>query len=298
MSNITSYNVLKSSGLLKCQLDHVKDLVKTCMEYEIYGIKINYDLLERNTGNINNILIYQDENLVGHLGIYYFNSEEIEVSGVVHPSYRRKNIFTSLVKKMMEELQENRKINKIIFICNKKSISGIKFLSTLRTKYVYSESLMTLASPSNLSIQKPRIHLELATSSDASIIAKITSLAFELPEDEMINMVLEYIDDSNCQTYLIKLGEEVIGRNSIFFNSTNSAFLFGSCILPNFQKKGYGTEAFKLRLKRLLDAGFTNIDLEVNRNKEYLVKYYESFGFIEKEVYQFFEMEVKHRIFN
>ncbi len=80
------------------ELEQVGELANLCNLYDGIQLKLNWSMLKERSGKeYSDFLFYEEDQLVGFLGIYQFQSTEAEISGMVHPKHRRKGIFTRLV---------------------------------------------------------------------------------------------------------------------------------------------------------------------------------------------------------
>lgn len=108
------------------------------------------------------------------MGLYQFNSHEIEISGMVHPNYRRRGIFTELVKAAKEEIRQ-RGVSKLIYMNQKGSASGQLFLEALGAIYTFSEYWMKIDE-----IERPLPHM--------------TAVCFKMDEAEMLESMTKRWD--------------------------------------------------------------------------------------------------------
>src|SRR5450432_333490 len=134
----------RAQGLSQTELVAIERLMQICNAYEGLDLKINLQILRsRPHDEINDFLYYEQDVLVGFLGLYSFNPHEGEISGMVHPSFRRKGIFTALFRAALEECQ-HRNIARLLLIVEHASLSGQAFAGSLATTYDHSEYKMVL----------------------------------------------------------------------------------------------------------------------------------------------------------
>ncbi|MHB1685055.1 MAG: GNAT family N-acetyltransferase, partial [Bacilli bacterium] len=137
MSNECRQGLSSQHGLTADDYGRVAQLATLCNQSDNITLKINYDTLRtRPDDEVNDFLYYEREELIGFLGLYQFNSHEIEISGMVHPAYRRKGIFSALLSAAKQEVRQ-RGISKLIFINEMNSASGKSFLESLGAKYTF-----------------------------------------------------------------------------------------------------------------------------------------------------------------
>ena len=92
--------------LTKEELFAIKTLQEICEKEDSLQLKLNFDMLESRSGNRKeDFFHFEDGKLVGFLGSYYFGNK-VEICGMVHPNYRRRGIFTSLLEMVFEEAKK------------------------------------------------------------------------------------------------------------------------------------------------------------------------------------------------
>jgi len=100
--------IIQTNTLKPHQIASIRNLQNICFEYE--GLA-NEPLLSNVLNTVLTIpcffLSYDDQRLVGFLASFFPTRDEVEINGFVHPTYRKKGIFSSLVaetKKLYEPL--------------------------------------------------------------------------------------------------------------------------------------------------------------------------------------------------
>lgn len=106
----------RAQGLSQVELAAIEQLMQVCNAHEGLDLKINLQMLHLRPHNeINDFLYYEQDVLVGFLGLYAFNPYEAEISGMVHPKYRRKGIFTILFRAAFA-VSQRRNIPRMLLI--------------------------------------------------------------------------------------------------------------------------------------------------------------------------------------
>src|SRR5260370_39047815 len=147
MSKDQKQGLVKKQGVTQTELAEVKLLASRCKAYEGLDLKLNWSILEkRPSDQTSDFLYYEDGTPVGFLPLFSFNSTEAEISGMVHPDFRRKGIFTALYQEVRAECQR-RGLSKILLIVGQASQSGQAFACSLGTSYDHSEYKMVLEEP-------------------------------------------------------------------------------------------------------------------------------------------------------
>lgn len=270
----------------------LEELKNICIDKEDMFLKLELDYKlnvsqmhkDEPFQHVNEFLYYDGETLVGYIGICNFGGEAAELTGMVHPSYRRKGIFTRLYNLAKEECYR-RKFGKILLVCDNKALSGQEFIKSTRAVYSFSEYEMKLEG-NYICEESKNIALRKALNSDAPEIARQNNIYFGdvgrtlvMPEEE---------EKQNRITYLIELGSKVIGKIRVDF-SADEGFINGFGILPEYRRKGYGRDAIKAALYILNKNNIHKAALEVAAQNKNALNLYKSCGFAEQSVIDYFE---------
>lgn len=274
----------------------IKSLEAICYEKQKTNLKLELDfkISQRNNSIKNKImtefLYYDNEILVGYLGLCNFHGTSVEVSGMVHPEFRRKGIFKKLYLLAEEEWQKLCP-SEVLVLCDHTSLSGLAFINNIGAEYGSSEYKMCLNKKSMEVTPKHGAILRMATNEDAIEIERQSSIYFGLPEKEVDNSEeVENISiklDENFISYIAELSGETIGKIHISITD-NEGFIYGFGVLPEYRGKGYGREILCLALDILVKKQVDNIFLEVATENKKALGLYESFGFEEISVMDYY----------
>ncbi|HEU4962689.1 MAG TPA: GNAT family N-acetyltransferase [Bacilli bacterium] len=275
---LTHNGLVRKQGLSETDLQAIFELEAICNTHDNLKLKLNPDLLKiRPTTETNDFLYYQDGKLVGFLPLFCFNRQEAEFSGMVHPDYRRQGIFTALAQAAREEIR-SRQVPKILYIVPNSSASGKAWMQASGFAYEFSEFWMKMQEV------KPcaAIHeltMRLAEERDEDILTRALTVCFNLPEDAMRKSVTDRREPGRAR-YAIELAGDVIGTIGVHYDDESStAFLYGFCILPDFQGQGYGRQAMMWSIHKALADGMQHVELEVATENDNALNLYRSCGF-------------------
>ncbi len=287
---MTIDGLVRKQGLAEEELNQINNLASLCDQFEQIQLKINRDMLRnRPTNETNDFLYYRNGELIGFLGIYVFRSTEAEVSGMVHPDYRRQGIFRSLVSEAVQECKQ-RELPKIIFICHNRSQSGKHFVDALGATYSFSEYWMEWQEQENRTVQTANnISLRPASTEDAEVLMKLNMSGFNMTEGDAREYVSKTIDSSSDKTYIAILDDQPIGKISILADREN-AFIFGFCVATEHQRRGYGRQILQLTIDRLLEKKPQKLALEVAVENKHALTLYQSCGFQETGANDYYEI--------
>lgn len=268
-----------------------------CMESEklFFKLELSYKhekWLASKHKNVNELqnefLCYEGETLVGYVGISQFGALDSipELMGMVHPKYVRKKIFSTLLNEAVKECK-SRTNQKIYFLCNRDSKSGIAFLKQYKASYEYSEYQMEYheTSRKNAKEEQKEFALELATNKD---IPQLIDLEEELYGKEISESEYPKPEEESKQDfyiYIAKVKQKVVGKVALQFEQDakgkKCVGIYGVGIYKREQGRGYGKKLLEEAVKIAQENGRNHIFLQVDSTNEIAHKMYQKFGFQE-----------------
>lgn len=250
--------------------------------------------------DINEFMYYAGEQLVGYIGICDFGGTlaPLEITGMVHPKYRRQGIFSKLFELAIAECGR-RNGRGILVLCDKKSVSGHKFLERVGAEYKFSEFEMYLHDESFEMIEKRLcgINFRKAANADAFEVARQNTIYFgDRPEKENENdpnegiLLPEDEERKGMTIYFAEKDNQIIGKVHLqMINGLGG--IYGLGILPENRGKGFGRAILLKAIEKLKDAKATEIMLQVAAENETALRLYKSCGFQETSVMDYFELK-------
>ncbi|WP_432776688.1 GNAT family N-acetyltransferase [Brevibacillus gelatini] len=286
--SLLEYEIVTTKSMSAAQLEEVSQLAVICNEHDGIDLKINPSMLEKRSGDHpEDFLCYVDNKLVGFLGLYVFHNKEAEVSGMVHPAHRRKGIFTGL-QRVAEEECRKRGIPDLVFIVQKKAQSGAAYMQRIGARYEFSEYWMDLEKPAQVALGHA-VQLRPATAADDETLIQLNVLGFKLEEAMVREMAERMANDPLNSTYLILAEEREVGKISVN-REGQKAFIYGFCVHPDEQGKGYGRQALAKTIELIQAEGFTDVSLEVACENNRALGLYESCGFVVKSANDYYRL--------
>jgi ribosomal protein S18 acetylase RimI-like enzyme len=286
-----SRHFVAKATLNETELAVIHALVQHCNEHDGIDLKVNPDMLQSREGkHTEDFLCYQDGQLVGFLGQYSFHGDEAEVSGMVHPDYRRKGIFREL-QAMSAVACKERSIPQHLFIVQRESASGKAFVEKLGATYSFSEYWMDLQPEKRSSSPKSDVHLRLAEKEDLETLIWLNIHGFQMDEERAQEMTLRIDGEAFSKTYLILVDEKPVGKISVS-HIDHEGFIFGFCVHPDEQGKGYGRQALGQSIELLLQEGAKSVSLEVACENSGALSLYESCGFTVKSANDYYKLSL------
>lgn len=277
------------------EYEAIKGLENICYKKQVTNLKLELDFKMNQRGSsvknkiMREFLYYENHALVGYLGLCNFDRDIVEVSGMVHPEFRMKGIFKKLYLLAKAEW-EKISPSQVLILCDHRSLSGLAFINSLGAEYSSSEYKMYLNKKNLDSTCANGIKLRAATKEDAAELHRQDSIYFGLVEKEVGDKEtseLSIQEDDGSVSYLAELQGEIIGKIRIDVTD-NEGGIYGFGILPDFRGKGYGREALSIALDILKKKQLDNIFLEVATENKNALGLYESCGFEEVSVMDYY----------
>ena len=282
----------RAQGLSQTELAEIEQLLHVCNAHERVDLKVKWEMLRsRPRDAINDFLYYEQNVLVAFLGLYSFNPHEAEISGMVHPKYRRKGIFTPLFHAALTECQR-RNIARVLLIVEHASTSGQGFVSTLDITYDHSEYKMVLQEPRLPSSFDEHLQFREAREEDIPALTHITALAFDLPEQGVDWYSKDVLAHPARRYYVgVLKNVAVIGKLDVSLGN-QEAFIYGFGVLPEYRGRGYGRQLLARTIQALFAIRKTQIVLEFATVNKNALSLYQSCGFREKGSYDYYKISV------
>ena len=242
--------------------------------------------------DLNEFMYFSGAQLVGYLGVSVFGGATAppEVTGMVHPNFRRQGVFSTLLQLALAECRR-RNAGPVLLLCDRNAASGQKFLEKINAVYRVSEFEMYLQNertragerlPCDISFRK-------ATNADAFEVARQNAIYFgdclvegndniPLPEDE---------EKRGMTIYLAEKNHQLIGK--VHLQLTNGlGGIYGLGVLPEHRGKGLGRAILLEAIETLKAASATEIMLQVATENATALSLYKSCGFREASVMDYF----------
>ncbi|TCP55871.1 ribosomal protein S18 acetylase RimI-like enzyme [Tumebacillus sp. BK434] len=243
------------------------------------ALKLNMDMLKNRSGEVtNDFLYYQDGKLIGFLGMYGFNTREIEINGMVHPDYRRQGVFTKLYAAAKSECTA-RGIASMLFIVEEEAAAGLAFAKQIGAAYEFTEYGMDLKDEGKAPTGGEVELVRASTAADAAFIGQLMATGFGLPAEDMKQNIARDFNNPNKQVYIGRIDGQPIAAISVGVGERDTAFFYGFVVEPEFRGKGYGRYILWTLVKQMQAEGRTRLALEVATENKSALGLYQSVGF-------------------
>ncbi|WP_017380312.1 GNAT family N-acetyltransferase [Paenisporosarcina sp. TG-14] len=257
------------------QLNDIETLQKQCEVHDNLQLKLNWEMLRKRELNQLDFLYYEQNKLIAFLGLYAFGST-VEVCGMVRPGERRKGHFNRLFQQGMEKAKLE-KYKKILLNAPSGAQAAKTFLIQHGAFLAFTEHQMKWQAKVLEAVEG--FTLRHATTDDLDMRVRLDVEAFGVLEEDAQAMESRINNDEDTDMLMIDVNNETIGKIRVK-REDGEAWIYGFCILPDYQGKGIGRKVLSKVVSDQSALGYT-VHLDVETKNAQALKLYESVGFKE-----------------
>lgn len=240
-----------------------------------FQIKLNFDMLaNRNENRQEDFFYYEEGKLVGFLGSYHFGNK-VELCGMVHPNFRRKGVFSRLLKMGLEVVQKQN-VQTILLNAPTESASAKEFIKTVPCIFEVAEYQMKWHQTDLVVDHTVTVRTAASEKDDAAEIQLDVSV-FRMKKEQAQEMQARIRENSSDQRLIIEAEGGIAGKMRVS-ELNEEAWIYGFVIYPELRGKGIGRRALAQVVKMEQQKGLP-IFLEVEAKNAHALGLYESCGF-------------------
>lgn len=235
---------------------------------------------------------YEDNKLVGFLCYFFFSLKEVELTVLIHPEHRRKGIFTEMFQYVKDKV-EPYGIRNFLFSFPNGNKDSAAFVKKLGAEFHHKEFVMTRK------IKKPekipgnaKTALIKASLDDIPTLATIDNAAFNTDYLHIVQRFMEVLPEPNRQAWFIMVGESPVGKIHVRFDE-GKVYIHDIGVVPEYQRKGYGTQAVRQMVNHLLTEGHQHLYLDVEAVNDKAIKVYKRCRFVLTRSDEFWQLTTK-----
>ena len=273
--------------LTPTQLKEIETLQKECEKYDRLQLKLNWEMLRSRETTQFDFLKYENEELIAFLGVYAFGSTA-EVCGMVKPSERRKGHFNELFNRAKVTMK-HQGFKNVLLNAPATSNAAKAFVNTVGAIYKFTEHQMHWQTQSL--DDSDGFTLRHATIRDADMRVKLDVEAFGVPEEDARAMESRIDSDEDTDMLMIAVEDKTIGKVRVK-REDGESWIYGFCILPEYQGKGIGRKVLREVVKGQSELGYS-VHLEVETKNAHALKLYESVGFKAVHAQDYYAYQMK-----
>ena len=259
-----------STGLSPTALSAIADLERRVVAADGGRLKLEWNALRHRSGqDIEDVLWWDGEQLLGFLGIYTHSAPTIELAGMVHPAARRRGIGAALLDAGLRLCQQ-REHASVLLVVPRSSVGGRTLAQRRDGSLDHSEhALQLLGEPVEVPAD-PRITVRAALPVDQQAVREVLRLGFGWEPPEAA--------DRDANTLAFERGGQLIGTARLI-REGDRAGVYGFAIHPDHQGRGIGRDVLHRMCHTALADGATAVDLEVATDNDRALNLYTSLGF-------------------
>ena len=258
------------AGLSPAALDAIADLERRVVAADGGRLKLEWKTLRNRSGpDVEDVLWWDGDQLLGFLGIYAHAAPTLELAGMVDPAARRRGIGTALLD-AGHRLCRERAHDAVLLVVPRPSDAGRSLALRRGAGHDHSEHALQLPGEPAEVPADPTITVREAAPDDRAALREILRLGFgwEPPESS----------DRDPSALVVERDGRPIGTARLHLDG-DRAGVYGFAIHPGHQGRGIGRDVLH-RLCRMARAnGATTVELEVATDNDRALNLYTSVGF-------------------
>jgi ribosomal protein S18 acetylase RimI-like enzyme len=282
LNGITQKSALTSSDIIA-----IADLIAVCNAHDGLRMRIKpVNLRKRPEGAVNDFMYYEDGRLIGYLSGDSYGTKEKELTGMVHPDYRRRGIFSALFEAARETYRQAG-AERLVLICERSSTSGRAWVATTGAVHDFSEHEMVLGTYHERGKKMEGLEVRLATEEDTEPIVAIlaTDTGNETDVRAWVSYLLAHPEESNF--FLATLRGKPLGTIRLDDRGDEMG-IYGFEVRMGYRGLGYGRQIME-QVIRYSQARFPKpIMLDVDTTNTNAIGLYRSVGFEIRTTYDYY----------
>jgi ribosomal protein S18 acetylase RimI-like enzyme len=274
-------------GLSASDKAQVRALAEAVRCTDGVDLKLDWDLMG-DAGSSGDFYCFAGDQLVGYAQIDG-NSREQEVTAATFPDFRRQGIFHALLTAVRAEVLA-RGAESLLLVSYRASLSGTAAAQALGLPYVSSEYRMEADASTLPPLPVRRIQLVPVGHTNLAALATLTAQSFG-GGGTSSEALAQRLEQEGVRYFLAELDGQEIGQIGVV-HTDDSIYIRGVGILPEYRRRGYGRQLLAATVKMMLAEGQTHFLLDVATDNPQALSLYQSCGFRETTVYDYYDVPV------
>ena len=234
------------------------------------------------------LLYYEQQQLIGFLGAYFFYDEAVELSILVNPLYRRHGIARQLIRSILPLIQ-SQNYGRLIFSCPAQLNNPWLFANGL--SYLHSEYYMERNDLNPLLDYKKTLTFRTATMNDIFLLCELDEACFPNKQLDSYERFQHLINGREYQIVLAYQNNKLVGKAHLRWQ-THGATLSDIAIIPAQQGKGLGTTLITHCINLALSEGKPHLNLDVETHNQRALQLYTRLGFLTQNACDYWAINV------
>ena len=259
-----------SAGLSPTDLSAIEELERRVVAADGGRLKLEWNSLRHRSGQeVEDVLWWDGEQLLGFLGIYTHGAPTLEVAGMVDPAARRQGIGTALLDAGLDVCRQ-REHDKVLLVVPRNSDGGRSLAQRRNGSLDHSEHALQLLGDPVAVHADPGITVRAAVPADREAVRELLLLGFGWDPPESAGR------DPN--TLVFERDGRLVGTSRLI-REGDQAGVYGFVIHPDQQGRGIGRDMLHRMCRTALDEGAAAVNLEVATDNDRALNVYTSLGF-------------------
>jgi ribosomal protein S18 acetylase RimI-like enzyme len=280
-----------SRGLTAEKLEAIGALEQRSIGTDGGRLKLEWSTLRaRSADSVNDLLWWDGPALLGFVGLYCFDGQNVELVGMVDPATRRRGIATALLDAAISICRERMYTN-VLLVTPRNPSAGRSFAVYRGGVLDHSEHALVLRStPTEGAVGKLAerdIALRPATVDDAPVVTRLLAAAFGYASDDVADRILKEPEE----TLIIEFDGDAVGTLRVTRDGDDGG-VYGFAVDPLFQGRGIGRDALRQVCAQMFSEGAAQVGLEVATENEHALGLYTSLGFVPVTTEDYFSIGV------
>lgn len=282
--------------LSKLDVSDIQNLEDRCNNFNPVALKLELEYKTADLDDLsipllemNEFMYYDEDRLIGYLGIGSFGGSTPEINGMVDPAYRRKGIFKELMRLATEECRK-RKMDGMLLLSDRSSISGQALIKSMGATFHHTEFEMHIRSLKN-EIEPTGIFLRKAINVDADEVARQNTIYFNGSDEEHNRIMPETEEKKGMRIFIAEYEGKIVGKTHLQIIEDEGS-IFGLGILPEYRGLGLGRKLLLESIRQLFEMKVSGIMLQVESENSNALNLYKSCGFVETSVMDYYKIDL------
>lgn len=276
-------------GLTPTELVPVRELADEVQQADGIALKLNWELMTtRRPDEASDFCFYESGRLVGYLPLDG-EGEELEITAMVAPAFRRRGIFRRLLDLARQEARRHG-AKRLLLVNYRTSVSGAATVAALQLPYAFSEYAMAADARTMPALTQGTMRLVTVGAAEVAELAAMMTQTFG-SQRRSAAMLAEELRRPGVRYFIAEQEGQRIGHIGVIdVEGSDSLYLRGVGILPAWRHRGHGRALLAATLLTMRAEGYAHFSLDVATENANALSIYESCGFYTTNIYDYHEV--------